>query len=158
MDAFARLKTDVRGGLRQLEGMRLTGEIPVREGVINDVLAHHAGSRGVMVHIEEANHLIVRKGLWHATATLDQTVNTEGTPRISVRLASALIAWTLARIVRLPYLTIDGRFVTIDLGRVPALRAWEPALRQVRRATLTTTRGVLHARFEWWVAPGEPRE
>jgi hypothetical protein len=157
MDARAFMRADAFGGLAQLKGMRLTGEIPLREGVINDALRSRASASDLMVTIEDRNRIVLRKGLFSATATLDETVDIGHTPKIRLRLASVVIAWTLGRLVRLPYLTIDGRIVTIDVGGLPPVRGWEPVLRHLRRAALTTTRGVLQVQFEWYVEPDPPR-
>jgi len=157
MDVRAFVREDAPGGLAQLKGMRLTGEIPLREGVINDALRSRTPWRDLMISVEDRNQIVLRKGLFHVTATLDETVDTRHTPRIRLRLASAVIAWTVGRLVRLPYVTLDGQIVTIDLGAMPPVREWEPVLRHLRRATLTTTRGVLRVQFEWFVDPASPR-
>jgi hypothetical protein len=151
MDLRAFVREDAPGGLAQLKGMRLTGEIPLREGVINDALRSHTPWRDLMMSVEDRNQIVLRKGLFHVTATLDETVDTGHTPRIRLRLASAVIAWTVGRLVRLPYLTVDGQIVTIDLGAMPPVLEWEPVLRHLRRATLRTTRGMLQVQFDWSV-------
>ena len=157
MDVRAFVREDAPGGLAQLTGMRLTGEIPLRESVINDALQSRTPSRDLIVSIEDRNQIVFRKGLFHVTATLDEMVDTGHTPKIRLRLASVVVAWTLGRVVRLPFLTIDGRIVTIDLRAMPPVREWEPVFRHLRRATLTTTRGVLHLQFDWYVDPAASR-
>ena len=146
------LAHQLRHGLPDLRGAHLHGAVPVPERLLSSLIAAAPPLRDVDLEIQAGNRLVLRYGIVTATATLDERVETGGSPRIVLQLASTVLAWTLRQTLRLPYVRIDGRRVTIDLGAVPALAEYRALWPHVRDLRLATTPGVLVIGFAVVVA------
>jgi hypothetical protein len=147
------LAHQLQQGLPDLRGARLHGAVPLRQDVVSSLLAGApAPLRDVQLEIQAGNRLVVRYGVVQATATLDEAVATGASPRIGIRLASTVLAFALRQVLRLPYVHVDGRQVTIDLGAVPALAEYRAVWPHVRDVRLVTSPGVLVIGFAVQVA------
>ena len=103
------------------------------------------------LEIERDNRLRIHVGVLQATATLEPAAVLGDSPTIAVVLESRVVAWTLSAFLRAPFIAIDGRIVTIDLSRVPALAPWRAVLRHVKRLSFTSAPGVLTVQLGWQV-------
>jgi hypothetical protein len=125
--------------LEQLRGSRADGTIQISESALNEVIGLAArGGTVPTLQVMEHNQLEVRYGLVHARAELPAALETGPAPRLTVTLASVMVAWALRAVVRLPFVEFHGRLVTIHLAAVPALAAYRalwPHLRSARFAT-----------------------
>jgi hypothetical protein len=147
------LAHQLQHGLPDLRGARLHGAVPVPEAVVSSFLAAApAPIRDMRLEIQAGNRLVLRYGILVATATLDETVATGGSPRVGLQLASTVLAWTLHKALRVPYVHVDGRRVTIDLGAVPAFGEYRALWPHVRDVRLATSPGVLVVGFAVQVA------
>jgi hypothetical protein len=130
--------------LEQLTGSRLEGEVRVAEPAINDLLALSSGGRTAPhVTVLEGNRIVVRYGFLHATAQLLAIAKTGESLRVTLILASTMVAWGLRAAVRQPFVFVRGREVAIDIGAVPALAAWRAVWNHIRSVTIATRPGVL---------------
>jgi hypothetical protein len=147
------LAANVSTALQRFRGLQLKGTIPVPARIINELAREvERVPRDLRIEIEDSNRIVARFGVLRVTAVLADALQLGGSPRITLQLASAVVAWTLRRVLRIPEVTFDGRLVTIDLGRAPALQPYRELLSHVRSVSLTTSPGVLHVRFEVVVA------
>lgn len=123
----------------QLQGTRAEATIQVTESAINEVIAIvRRGQTVPTIRLMGNNRLEVRYGMLHAHAELPRAIDAGPAPRLTVKLASRVIAWALHAALRLSFLEFHGRFVTVHLAAVPALaryRALWPHLRSARLAT-----------------------
>jgi hypothetical protein len=92
-----------------------------------------------------ANRLVVRYGVLHATATLSTALEVGPSPRLTLTLASFVVAVALKAALRQPYVTISGRRVTVHLADVPALQSIRGVWPHVRRVDFSTRRGTVQA-------------
>jgi hypothetical protein len=154
MDVIEGLEQEAKAGFRHLLGTHLTGTVPLREAVINVALGHlPQAPPGLSIEVLPSNRIVARWGLVRATAVLDEVVDVGGiAPQVGLELASGVVAWTLARMLRMPAVRIDGRRVAIDLSALDGsdgLRPYWPLLRSVR---LRTAPGLVQVDFEVAVA------
>jgi hypothetical protein len=137
-------------GFARLRGTRIDGSIPLAQTTLNDLVQQSAPApRGVQMELHPANRLVVQYGLLHVTAVLDEELDVGSSLRLRLRLASAVIAWTLRRTVRHPAVTIDGRVVTVDLGRMTPISDYRHIWRHLRRVRVTTASGQLLVQFQF---------
>ena len=125
--------------LAQLQGTRAEATIQVTESALNDVIGIVRRGHSVpAIRLMGNNRLEVRYGMLHAHAELPRAIDAGPAPRVTVKLASRVIAWALHAALRLSFLEFHGRFVTVHLAAVPVLapyRALWPHLRSARLAT-----------------------
>jgi len=145
------LEREARAGFPRFPGMRLSGNIPIAQEVVNEVLSQIEGiPKGVRIEIESGNRVVARIGVVRAAATLQSPAGLDGRT-ITLELASSMVAWGISQYLRAPFITIAGRVVTIDLARVPVLAPWQASLTQLERITFSTQSGVLTVGFDWSV-------
>lgn len=153
MGARQVLEREVSSGCGRLSGTHLTGTIPVSEAVANDALQWLPDvPRGVRVEFHDANRIVVHYGVLHITLRLAETVDLAGPPRVHLRIASTVVAWTLRQVINVPHVRIDGTHVTVDLGAILALRAYAALWPHVRRVHLVTAPQVLAMEFDVRIA------
>jgi hypothetical protein len=152
-DGFhALLQRELASGFDNLPGLAVSGEIPFRQELLNAILRDAPKvPRDARIDIGIGNQIVVRAGVLRATAVLDDRVELREAPLVRMRLASSLVAFGLRALGLPPFVSIDGRIVTIDLSRVPALAPHRSLLRHLKHATLVTEPGVLYVGFEWRV-------
>lgn len=133
----------------QLAGSHASGTLQIDTRAINDVLALLAGtpSSAPSLELMPNNTVMVRYGVLHARAELPQRVRFEQSPRLSVRLASLLVAWAIKAAVRQPFVHIHGRQLTIDLAAVPALSGWRDLWKYLHQLSFETTPSALRVGF-----------
>jgi hypothetical protein len=125
--------------LEQLRGSRAEGIIQISEPALNEVIAlASAGGTVPTVQLMGDNQLEVRYGIVHARAELPTALETGPAPRLTVTLASVVVAWALRTVVRVPFVEFNGRLVTIDLAAVPALASYRALWPHVRSARFAT--------------------
>jgi hypothetical protein len=147
-----------REGFRQFPGIRLSGTVPITDAIINELLSQSPQvPKHLRVEIESGNRLVARIGVVQAAATLQSPAIVDGPPTITLLLASTIVAWTVSRYLRAPFIAIDGRVITVDLARIPALQPWQAALHHVERLTFSTAPGLLTIGFDWHVTPEASR-
>jgi hypothetical protein len=98
-----------------------------------------AGQVGVAIHAN--NQLVIHYGSFHARVEVPQTIDLRASPRITVTLASTVIAWTVKTMLKVPYIDIDGRNVSIDLSAVPQLAPLRDLWRHIHSIRISTTEG-----------------
>ena len=132
-----------------LGGSRSEGTLQVAESAINDVVAlmDPTATRHPTVELLPHNMLMVRYGLFHARAGLPRRMETGESPRLTLTLASALVAFGLRAVVHAPFIEIHGREVTIHPAQVPALSAWRDLWKYLQQLTFETARGSLRIGF-----------
>lgn len=130
-------------------GTHAAGTVQVDEQALNDVmrLLTPDASTHALVQLQPDNTVLVRYGLLHARAHLPATVTADELPRVTVRLASVLVAWGIKAAVRRPFLHVHGRFVSIDLSAVPGLSAWRELWAHLRRLSFEVVPGALRVGF-----------
>jgi hypothetical protein len=139
-------------GFVRLPGLSLSGEVPLRQDVLNAWLsAASPALEHARLHIESDNRLRIHVGVLQATATLQPAAALGASPTIALVLESRVVAWTLSAFLRAPFIALDGRVVTIDLSRVPALASWRAALGHLERLSFTSAPGVLTVQLGWQV-------
>jgi hypothetical protein len=125
--------------LEQLRGSRAEGTIQISEAALNEVIGLAArGGTVPTLQVMEHNQLEVRYGLVHARAELPAALETGPAPRLTVTVASVMVAWALRAVVRLPFVEFNGRLVTIHLAAVPALASYRALWPHVRSARFAT--------------------
>jgi hypothetical protein len=135
---------EVAGRLAQLSGSHATGTIQVTEATLNEALrAGTHGGTAPIVRLFHDNLIEVRYGMMHARAVLPVALDTAGAPRVTVVLASTVVAWGLRAAVRQPFVEFNGRNMTIHLASVPALASFRDVWPHVTSAQLSTAPGVL---------------
>ena len=139
----------LRTGLPGLRGSHLHGAVPLSQAVVAALLRDAPSPlRDVRIDIQAGNRLVVRYGIVQATATLDASLTTGAAPRLGMELASSVVAWTLRQVLRLPYLRVEGRRVTVDLAAIPALADYRALWPHLREARVATTPGMLVVGFD----------
>ena len=133
----------------QVRGSRATGTLQIQVHAINEVLATLAGrsSTAPLLELDAQNVVTLRYGVLHARAELPRQVGDPQSGRITVLLASLVVAWALKAAVRQPFLHVHGRRLTIDLAAVPALAAWRDLWRYLQQLTFETTPNGLRVGF-----------
>ena len=134
--------------LDQFAGTHVEGAITVSAAALNELLGTGASPlHGATLDVMPGNQLVVRYGVLHATATLPAAIDTGASPRITVTLASLLVAMGLKAALRQPYVEVSGRRLTICLADVPPLQSIRELWPYVRRVELSTDRGAVRAHF-----------
>jgi hypothetical protein len=144
------LREEAKAGFPRLIGTFLAGTLPLSQVLINDVLRRlPQAPPGLALDVLPANRVVARYGFVRATVVLEEHVRVgDGPPQITVRLASAVVAWTLGWLLRVPAVRMAGRRVTIDLGALDGMAAYRPYWSLLRRVELRTTPGQVHVDFE----------
>lgn len=134
--------------LDQLAGTNITGLVKLSATAANELLGQEGSPvQGATVAFEPDNQVVFRYGVLHARATLREEIDTGTSPRITLVLASVLVAFALGTLVRLPYLQVSGRDVTIAIGDLPALGPLRALWSHVTRARIRAESGALAVEF-----------
>jgi hypothetical protein len=130
--------------IAHLTGTRAEGTIVISEAALNEVvsLASH-GHTAPTIQLMDHNRLEVRYGIVHARAQLPLAIDTGPAPRVTLKLASMVVAWALRAILRSTFVEFHGRLVTVHLAAVPALRPYRALWPHLTSARLATAPGVL---------------
>jgi hypothetical protein len=121
------LLDELAAGLPHLQGAAITAELPVRQEVLDRLLVMTPGlPRDLRVEIGPDRQLLVRVGPFHANARLAPALTLSPSPRLTVELASQLVAWGLRAVSLPPFVELAGRLVHVHLAMVPALRSLAP--------------------------------
>jgi hypothetical protein len=132
----------------QLIGSRAQGTLQIAEGAINDLLQLAAGqSQAPLIALRPHNTVLVRYGLLHAHAELPAALEPGESPRITLTLASLVVAWSLRAALRQPFLRFHGRQLTIELAKIPALGGWRDLWKYLHQLTFDTAPGTLRVGF-----------
>ncbi|HTU99776.1 MAG TPA: hypothetical protein VMF13_04505 [Luteitalea sp.] len=135
---------EIESGLPRLRGLTARADIPVTQAVLDEALRLAPGlPRDLRVEIGADRQLLIRVGPVHANARLAPGLSLGPRPRLTIELASQLVAWGLRAVTLPSFVSVEGRLVHVDLASVPALRPaapWWPHLQQV---TFTSTHGRL---------------
>jgi hypothetical protein len=150
------LARQVSSGFEGLRGTAISGHVPIAQSVVNELLTSSGEPLSrASVEVQGGNTLEIRYRLlfpMSATVVLDEAVDLPPTgPRITLTMRSAVIAGVLA-LKKLPFAEMNGRRVTIDLGRIPALARYAAAMKCVERVRLTTSEQMLIVDFRVGVA------
>jgi hypothetical protein len=130
------LRAELQAGAPRLSGGRVHLRLPVRQAVVDDVLARLPGlPPGVAIAIGPAEQVQVRYGAFHANARVRSEAILRPRPELTLELASQLVAWGLARVTLPPFVRLDGRLVRIALDEGP-MRALAPVWPHVRALRL----------------------
>jgi hypothetical protein len=149
------LQREDRVQLDQLAGTAIDGTGRLSETAINELLNDERSPvRGATISVAPDNELIFRYGVVRARVMLPFTVDVGSAPQVRLRLASYLVALGLSAAVRLPYLRVDGRDVTIFIADIPALRPLRDVWQHVKSASLRTESGAVVMDFNISVAGG----
>lgn len=127
---------------RHFEGTQVSGTVQVVESAINDVLARSLPN-SPSIALQPGNQVLVRYGMLHANVALPPTLECGPQPRLTLTLASLVVAWTIRTMSPLPFVQVRGRDVIIELAAIPALQPWREFLPHIRAARLSTERGAL---------------
>jgi len=142
------VQAEVRRGLPRLVGTRLQAYVPIRQEVLDQVLRLAPGVPGdVAIEIGADRQVQVRYGVFHANGRLSAGF-TGSVPRVTLELASQLVAWGLQRVPLPPFVTVRGRAVQVDLTRVPALADLAPLWRHVDAVAFASVVGRLDVRID----------
>lgn len=133
----------------QLRGSRAAGVLQVAEFFINDLLRilSPPGGSPPSLAVGARNHVMLRYGMFHANAELPLAVDTGPRPRLTISLASVVVAWALRAAARQPFLHFHGRHITVDLAAVPGLEAWRDVWPHLKALRITTARGLVQFQF-----------
>lgn len=144
------LEREADAGFPGFPGARVAGTIPVTEDFVNAVLetAAPAMLKGIRLEFHEANRIVIRYGLLHASAVIGENVDLQGSPKLTLRLASGMIAWGLRKTVDKPFVQFDGTLVTVDLGEVIPLEEYGRFLALAKSVRLRTSPRQLAVDFE----------
>lgn len=147
------LEREVKSGLRRLSGGRIAGNVYIDETIVNDGLqTHGSAGRDARIEFQDANAIVVHYRLLRFRALLAEQIDLEGSPRIRVRLASILLAWTLERTLTLPYVQVHGRWITFDLGALTSMKEYHALWEHVQSVRLSTSPGKLTVHFSVQIA------
>jgi hypothetical protein len=126
------LLAELQAGGPRMAGARVHLRLPVRQAVLDDLLASLPGlPHGVGVAIGPAEQVQVRYGSFQVNATLRGEAILQPRPELTIELASQMAAWGLKRVSLPPFVRLDGRLVRIALDEGP-LRALAPVWPHVR--------------------------
>ncbi|HUE84612.1 MAG TPA: hypothetical protein VMO26_00900 [Vicinamibacterales bacterium] len=130
--------------LAQLSGTRVNGALQLTEPALNELIGLATpGGTVPTVQLLDANRIEVRYGVVHARAKLPPALDAGSAPRMTVTLASTVMAWALRATLGQPFVEFHGRHVTIHLAAVPALAPWRALWPHVKSAQFSTVPGVL---------------
>ncbi|MFN2447645.1 MAG: hypothetical protein ABR606_18925 [Vicinamibacterales bacterium] len=147
------LEREAATGWRRLSGTHIAGAVHIDQTIANETLqAHRPEARDVRLEFEDANTIIVRYRRLRFRAWLDEEMDLAGSPRVRVRLASMLLGWTLTRALTLPYVRVQGRWVIVDVGALPATDEYRAMWQHVRSVRFTTSPGKLVVHFTVQIA------
>lgn len=142
------LQAELRRGLPHLDGTQVQAFLPLRQAVLDDVLRMAPGvPPDLSIDIGADRQVQVRYGMFHANGRLAAGFPGSA-PRLSVELASQLVAWGLQRLSLPAFVAVRGRTVHVDLMRVPALADLAPLWRHVDAVTFTSVAGRLDVHVE----------
>ncbi len=134
--------------LAQFVGTRAEGTINVSQAALNDLLNLDAlALRGATLVVGADNQVVLRYGAFRVRATLPRAIETGPSPRVTVSLASFVVAIALRAALRQPYISVQGRQLAIALADVPALRPMRALWEHLRRAELATEPGIVRVGF-----------
>ena len=119
-------------------GTHIDGTFFLSEASLNELLRAGAPVDGATVSVGADNQLVMRYGILQAAATLPPSIETGASPRLTLTLASFVVAIALRAALRQRYLSISGRRLTIDLANLPGLEAVRPFWSHVRGVDLAT--------------------
>ena len=144
----SRITSPLRRGLPRLDGTQVRALLPLRQAVLDDVLRMAPGvPADLSIDLGAQRQVQVRYGMFHANGRLAAGF-TGSAPRVTVELASQLVAWGLQRLSLPPFVAVRGRLVHVDLTRVPALADFAPLWRHVDAVTFTSVAGRLDVHVE----------
>jgi hypothetical protein len=130
--------------LTQLSGTRIEGTFQIDQSALNDVIAiAMKGDTVPTVRVLEANRIEIRYGVIHARAQLPPALAAGPAPRVTVMLASTVIAWVLRATLREPFVEVHGRHVTIHLAAVPAFASFRTFWPHLKFVGFSTVPGVV---------------
>ena len=135
----------------QLQGTTAGGTLNIAASAVNDLLRLSRPEAGLSVDFEPQNQALIRYGVFHARITLPRTIDLRTQSRITVTLASTVIAWGLKAMLTQPFLSVAGRDVTVDLDAVPALQPWREWLRGFTAIEVATSKTTLAVVFTFQV-------
>jgi hypothetical protein len=135
----------------QLQGTTAGGTFRVAESAVNDLLSRTRQATAPTIHFEPGNHALIRYGIFHARVRLPAAMEVGVHPRLTVTLASTVVAWGLKAVLTHPYVSVNGRHVTLDLSAIPALRSWQDWLRCFTSIAFSTTEAALAVAFTFQV-------
>jgi hypothetical protein len=114
----------------------------VSESAVNELLNLDGSTlRGATVAIRGGNQIVLRYGAFRVRATLPRAIDAGPSPRVTLSLASFVVAFALKAALRQPYISVTGRQLTIALADLPALQRLRGFWSELRRAELTTEPG-----------------
>jgi hypothetical protein len=114
----------------------------VSESAVNELLNLDGSTlRGATVAISAGNQIVLRYGAFRVRATLPPAIEAGPSPRVTLSLASFVVAFALKAALRQPYISVTGRQLTITLADLPALQRLRGFWSELRRAELTTEPG-----------------
>jgi hypothetical protein len=123
--------------------------VQIAERALNELLVIGVGSSThTVVELLPDNVVVLRRGVFHARAALPLIATPSSNPRVTLQLASVIVAMALKAFAHHPSLEIHGRQLTVDLTQVPALQPWRDLWRHVERLTLETAPGALRVGLE----------
>jgi hypothetical protein len=128
---------------QQLTGTRADGTVQISEAALNEVVSLASPGHTVTIQLMADNRVEVRYGIVHARVQLPLSLDTGPAPRLTVTLASTVVAWALRAIVHSTVVEFHGRRVTVHLAHIPALAPYRAWWTHVRSARLATAPGVL---------------
>jgi hypothetical protein len=134
--------------LAELDGSVAEGTLQISEVALNEIAALSVeGSTQPTIELMPRNVLMLRYGVLHARAELPRVVGPEHPSRITLRLASLLVAMALKAVLHRPFVHVRGRYLTIDLANIPALKAWRDLWKHLTMLTFESTPGGLRIGF-----------
>ena len=138
--------------VQEFAGTAVRGDIKMAESAINELLnAPRSPLRGATLALMDGDEVVLRYGVLHARARLPRAIEVGSSPRVTLVLASVLVAVAVRAVVRLPYIEVSGREVTIRLADVPALGHLREVWPHVTSAGLRTQSRTLALNFTFSV-------
>lgn len=146
MTSFAALARELRAGCPRLEGAQVLATIPIRQALVDELLTLVPGvPDDLSLTLGPDRQVQVRYGVFHANGRLSPAFGGES-PRLTLELASQLVAWGLQRLPLPPFVAVQGRLIHVDLQRVPALAPLAPVWPHVQSVSFTSIAGRLDVR------------
>lgn len=144
---------ELHAGLPRLKGTQVTGHVPVRQAVLNDLLGRMPGApQDLRLEIGGDNEIVARYGILRFTARVHPAVEFLPRPTLMVELASRVAAFALQRARVPPFVRVRGRLIAIDLSAVPALRGAAGVWPHVQRLEVVSRAGRLDLLFTVHIA------
>lgn len=150
MNALKILRDEAANDFPRLRGTQINATVPISASRLNQTLAASPNGllRSLRLEIHSANQIVVRYGVVHATAVLEEAIDFAGSPALTLRLHSVLIASILRSAVRVPFVRFHGTSVRIDLGGIPYIQENRRFWKHIKAVGLKTTAGRLEIRIE----------